>query len=89
MLLAAITLIEAGAARWPFEPYISNPAYAFWTQTAFIIPLAGWDIYSRRSLHPVTMFGAVLLVSEGPLRDMLSHTQAWMAFAKWSTGLLA
>ena len=89
MLLAAITLVEAGTARWPFEPYISNPAYAFWTQAAFLFPLAAWDFYSRRSLHPVTIFGAVVLVSEGPLRDMLSHTQAWMAFAKWSTGLLA
>ena len=88
MLLAAITLVEAGTARWPFEPYTTIPAVAFWTQAAFLIPLVGWDLYSRKSLHPATIWGSILLISEGPLRDMLSHTQAWMTFAKWSTGLL-
>jgi len=88
MLLAAISLVEAGTARWPFAPYTTIPAVAFWTQTAFLIPLIGWDLYSRKSLHPVTIWGSVLLISEGPLREMLSHTKAWMSFARWSTGLL-
>ena len=88
MLLASITLVEAAAARWPFEPYISTPPLAFWTQTAFLIPLIGWDLASRKSLHPVTIIGAVLLITEAPLRDLVTQTPQWMAFARWSTGLL-
>ena len=50
MLLAAISLVEAGTARWPFEPFTTIPAVAFWTQAAFLIPLVGWDLYSRKKI---------------------------------------
>jgi hypothetical protein len=89
MLLAAITLMEAAMARWQFEPYLSSPAAAFWTQNAFLLPMIGWDFYSRGRLHPVTLWGGLLLISSGPLRDLISHTGAWMTFAKWATGLVA
>lgn len=89
MLLAAITLSEAGIARWQFEPYLSSPQAAFWTMCAFLVPMIGWDLYSRARLHPVTIWGGLALVSSGPLRDALSHTQAWMTFAKWATVLVA
>ncbi|HZL00992.1 MAG TPA: hypothetical protein VFC47_13960 [Caulobacteraceae bacterium] len=88
IILASITLIEPAAARWPFEPYISSPPLAFWTQGAFLIPLVAWDIYSRKRPHPATLVGAVLLLTEAPLREMIAHTPQWMAFARWSTGLL-
>jgi hypothetical protein len=89
MLLATVAIAEAGVARWPFPPYDSNPAAAVWTICLFLIPLAAWDFYSRRRLHPATIAGAVLLLTQGPLRMWLSHTDAWMHFARWSTGLLA
>jgi hypothetical protein len=88
ILLAAIALTEAAIARFQFEPFLSSPPAAFWASTLFLVPMIGWDIYSRRSLHPVTIWGGLLLVTQGPLRDMLSHMQAWMTFAKWATGLL-
>jgi len=88
MLLGTIVLTEAGFARFQFEPFLSSPPAAFWASTLFLAPMIGWDIYSRKSLHPVTIWGGLLVVTQGPLRDMLSHTQAWMSFAKWSTGLL-
>jgi uncharacterized membrane protein YozB (DUF420 family) len=89
ILLAAIALAEAAIARWQFEPYLSSPAAAFWTSTLFLIPMIGWDLYSRGRVHPVTVWGGILLVTEGPMRELLSHTQSWMVFAKWATGLLA
>jgi hypothetical protein len=89
MLLATIAMAEAGVARWPFEPYSSSPDAAVWTICLFLIPLAAWDVYSRRRrLHPATVVGAVLLLTEGPFRLWLSQTDAWMHFARWSTGLL-
>jgi len=88
MLLATIAIAEAGIARWPFEPYISVPPVAFWTTAAFVLPMVFWDLYSQRRIHPATLVGGVLIAASGPLREALSHTASWLAFAKWATGLL-
>jgi len=89
MLLAVIAIAEAGIARWPFEPYVSTPPLAMWTTAALVIPLIAWDFYSRRGIHPATAIGALVLVAEGPVRDAISHTGWWLAFAKWATSFVA
>lgn len=89
MLIGTIGIAEAGIARWPFEPYISTPPLAMWTTAALVIPIAIWDFYSRRNIHPATAIGGAALLAEGPVRDMISHTAPWLAFAKWVTGLVA
>ena len=89
MLLGTIAIAEAGIARWPFEPYISSPPLAMWTTVALALPLVAWDLYSRKRIHPATAIGAVALLVEGPLREMISHTHAWLAFAKWASDLAA
>ena len=88
MLLGTIAIVEVGIARWPFEPYISTPPLAAWTAAAFVLPMAAWDLYARKRIHPVTLVGAVVLVAVGPVREMISHTAPWLAFAKWATGLV-
>jgi len=88
ILLASVALTEAGIARWPFEPYISSPPFAFWTKTLLLLPMVGWDLYRRKRVHPVTLWGGLFLISEGPVRDYISQTALWLAFAKWATGLL-
>jgi len=88
MLLGTIVIAEAGIARWPFEPYISVPPLATWTTAALVLPIAIWDFYSTRRIHPATAFGAVVLFADGPVRDWISHTAPWLAFAKWATGLV-
>ncbi len=88
MLLATIAIAEAGIGRWPFEPYISSPPVVYWTMTALVVPIAAWDLYSRRKLHPATLIGGVLIALAGPVRDVISATPQWLSFAKWSTGLL-
>jgi hypothetical protein len=89
MLLAVIAIAEAGIARWPFEPYVSTPPLAMWTTAALVIPMIAWDVYSRRAIHPATAIGALVLVAEGPVRDAISHTGWWLAFAKWATSFVA
>lgn len=89
MLIGTFVIAEAGIARWPFEPYISVPPVAMFTAAAFVIPIAIWDFYSRRRIHPVTAIGAVVLFAEGPVRDLISHTAPWLTFAKWAAGLAA
>lgn len=89
MLIGTFVIAEAGIARWPFEPYISVPPLAMFTAAAFVIPIAIWDLYSRRNIHPATVIGAVVLFAEGPVREMISHTAPWLAFAKWAADLAA
>ncbi|MGZ5988056.1 MAG: hypothetical protein ACXWLZ_03290 [Rhizomicrobium sp.] len=60
-----------------------------WTTVALVLPLVAWDLYSRKRIHPATAIGAVALLVEGPLREMISHTHAWLAFAKWASDLAA
>jgi hypothetical protein len=56
--------------------------------TLFLVPMVGWDLYSRKKLHPVTLWGGLFLISQEPLRAMIAETQGWMVFAKWATAQL-
>jgi hypothetical protein len=87
MLIATMTLVEAAIARWPFD-FVNSPNAPFWTACAFLIPLVMWDLRTRRRPHPATLWGGLLLVASGPLRDWAAGTAAWLGFAKWAVGLL-
>jgi len=52
-------------------------------------PLVAWDFASRRRLHPATPWGGLAVIAQGPVRDWLAKTDAWMAFASWATGMLS
>jgi hypothetical protein len=87
MLLATINLITAGIARWPGVSAAGPPAF-FGLTDLFVVAIAIWDRVSRGRVHPVTLWGGLLLVASQPLRLVVSGTTAWMVFARWATGLL-
>jgi hypothetical protein len=87
MLLATLILTTAALARWPMVLSFGPAAY-FGLTDLFLVPLAIWDFRTRHRLHPVTLWGGLLLVVSQPLRLMVSGTPAWLAFAKWAVGLL-
>jgi hypothetical protein len=39
-------------------------------------------------VHPVTLWGGLVLIVAQPLRMMLGATPAWLAFAGWAVNLL-
>lgn len=90
MLLAAITLAEAGVTRWTVPP--TNVAecetVAFWMTCAFVAPLVAWDLASRRRLHPATLWGGLAFLVSGPLRDAATDRPAWRAASQWAVSLL-
>ena len=87
MLLATINLLAAAYARWP-GVYGGGPLLFFGLTDLFIVALAIWDFRALGRVHPVTLWGGLLLIASQPLRLVVSGTEAWLAFARWATGLL-
>ena len=87
MLLATLDLATAAIARWPVVVNLGPPAF-FGLTDLFLVPLAIWDLRTRGRLHPVTLWGGLLIIVSQPLRLLLSGTESWLAFARWATGLL-
>lgn len=88
MLLASVNLVTAAIARWP-GVFAHGPLAFFGLTDLFIIALAIWDFRSRGRLHPVTLWGGLLIIVSQPLRLVVASTQEWLAFARWATGLLS
>jgi hypothetical protein len=89
MLLATIALLEAVIVRWPIDFVSSGPDVAFMLKMLFVVPLVVWDFRTLGRLHPVTLWGGLFVVAAWPAYYAISDTQVWLAFARWSTGLLA
>lgn len=87
MLLATVNLVGAAIARWPGVLALGPLAF-FGLTDLFVIALAIWDFRTRGRLHPVTLWGGLLIIVSQPLRLVVSSTQGWLAFARWATGLL-
>ena len=87
MLLATVNLVTAAIARWPGVQGLGPLAF-FGLTDLFVIALAIWDFRARGRLHPVTLWGGLLIIVSQPLRLVVSGTQGWLAFARWATGLL-
>jgi hypothetical protein len=87
MLLATVNLVTAAIARWPGVLALGPLAF-FALTDLFIVALAIWDFRSRGRLHPVTLWGGLLVIVSQPLRLVVSSTQGWLGFARWATGLL-
>jgi len=88
MLLATVNLVPAAIARWPGVLPLGPLAF-FGLTDLFVIALAIWDFRARGRLHPVTLWGGLLIIVSQPLRLAVSSTQGWVVFARWATGLLS
>ena len=86
MLVASINLITAAIARIPI-PLLQGNLIGFFAATdLFFVPLIVWDLLTRRRLHPVTLWGALVTMASQPLRLMLSGTDVWAKVASWLLG---
>jgi hypothetical protein len=85
MLLATISLLEAAIARWPVA-LVESSAWMFGLTDTFIVIAALYDLASRRRIHPVYVWGGLLVVAEQVSRDMVGRTAAWHALARHLIG---
>lgn len=87
MLLATIALLPPAIARWVL-PMGFAPPVVLVVATLFLVPLVVWDLKTRGRLHPVTLWGGLLLVVSGPLRLALAHTEGWLSISDWLVDLV-
>jgi hypothetical protein len=85
MLVGSISILDAAVARLPFISLTSPLAY-FGGTDLFLAPLVIWDVATRGRLHPVTLWGGLLLIASQPLRLWGSTTDPWLRLASWMIG---
>ena len=79
----------AAIARWPgVLGAEAGPLLFFGLTDLFIVALAIWDFRSLGKLHPVTLWGGLLVILSQPLRLVISGTDTWMSLARWLTSFL-
>ena len=88
MVLATTNLLTAAVGRFPWLPSTLHPMVFFGLTDVFVVALALWDLKSRRRLHPVTLWGGLLMIAMQPLRVPLAKTAGWLAFATWAVDLV-
>jgi hypothetical protein len=88
MLLATIALMPPAIARWVLLLGLGPPVVLA-TASLLVVPLIVWDAKSRGNLHPVTLWGGLLLVVSGPVRLLLGQTDGWLTVSDWLVGLVA
>jgi hypothetical protein len=59
---------------------------AMFLTVAFVVVAMIHDWLSRRRVHPVYIFGGLLLLVSGPLRAVIGNSAAWQSFARMLVG---
>jgi hypothetical protein len=85
MLLAYIGIIVAAVARFPGVLPL-GPLVFFGLAFIFLLVGVSYDLYTRRCVHPVYVWGGLLLVVSVPLRLAISSTTAWRSTAEFLVG---
>ena len=89
MLLATLSLLAAAIARIPLHFIETGGPLAFYGLTDLcILACVVFDTVKHRRLHPVFLWGTLLIVASQPLRFMLASTDVWMRFATALVGLM-
>jgi hypothetical protein len=92
MLLATISIVDAGTGRWPIWAWFSSDvivqlSLAYAVRDLFIIAAMIYDKRIRGSVHPVYLWAGLPLIASDPIRLLVFNTHAWRAFTSFLTGI--
>ncbi|MQA30783.1 MAG: hypothetical protein GEU82_13275 [Luteitalea sp.] len=79
ILLSTAVVVTPAISRIPFVP---NPIAALGLSTLFVAAGIVHDWRSRGRVHPVYIWGGLIILVSGPVRFALGQTGAWQAFAR-------
>jgi hypothetical protein len=80
VLLSAAVVVTPAISRLPFVP---NPMISLLLSALFVVAGMVHDWKSRGRVHPIYIWGVVVIVLSGPVRFAIGHTAAWQAFARF------
>jgi hypothetical protein len=89
MMLAAMSLLSAPLARLLPSAWLQSAGFlpVYLAADLVLIALALWDTKSLGRLHPVTLWGGLLVLASQPGRMMIAETALWQSIAEWALRL--
>lgn len=81
MLLATISMLPPSISRWPIA--VRYPVVIFAVILLFVGSAVAYDLWTRRRIHPVTLWGGLGLVASGPIRLAIAASATWHHIARW------
>ncbi len=84
ILLATVSIMPPAIVRLPVVGGV--PVLALLLSTVFVLAGIIHDYRSRARVHPVYVWGGLVLLLSAPLRLALGQTSAWQAFAHFLVG---
>jgi hypothetical protein len=82
MLLAAVNLMTPAIARIPLAFIVNGGPLAFFGLTDLcLLSCVAFDTIKHRRLHPVFLWGTLLIILSQPLRLMFAGTDLWLRIA--------
>jgi hypothetical protein len=82
ILLGTICLLTPAISRMVDK----RAVLALFLTSLFVVVAMIHDWKSRRRIHPVYIWGGLLLLLSGPSRAALGHSEAWQSFARFLVG---
>jgi hypothetical protein len=81
VLLATLVVGEAGIFRWPVH-WIHEISHGVTMVTyLFLFLIVAYDFYSRRKIHPATLWGGIFLILYEETQTLIGHSDAWRVVA--------
>ena len=81
VLLSTVSIITPAIARLPIADH--NPVRALLLSLIFVLVAMVHDWRTRGRVHPLYVWGGLIILLSGPLRSGIGHTAAWQSFAQF------
>ena len=86
IILATLAILDAATARLP-GMLAAGPLAFFGIVDLFLVAAVVYDLITARKVHPVWIWGGLIIVASQPLRLLLSGTPVWASFVHLMTGV--
>ena len=82
MILGTLAgLMWPAITRMPYVAPRPFPMFSLLLALVIAMPVRGYLV--QRRMHPVSVWGALIIVASFPIRQVIAMTDAWHRFAAW------